>query len=186
MHSFHHSRGRIVFEVLCALVIAASCYGAWAQTGASALLPAAAVAALYGLLHLFDLRQPRPARFVEPHRMALDDQPRSERPADAGSEQAAVVAEEPDAAGPALEAEPAKPKKPRASKPRRTKTMRKGGRRADDESVPVTANAPAEPEQDAAPSPPAFDEPAPSNIEPLFEPEPFVRMPRPAFGRKAG
>ena len=45
MHSFHHSRSRILFEVFCALAISASCVSAWMQTGAQALLPAAAVAA---------------------------------------------------------------------------------------------------------------------------------------------
>ena len=181
MHSFHQSRGRILFEVFCALSLSASCYGAWIQTGAWALLPAAAVAALYGLVHLFDLRRPRPATSVEPQRIALDEA-HGDRPTDVGSEKQAVVAEEPQPTEPVLE--PAKPKTPRASKPRRTKTMRKGGRRADDEAV--TAAAPAAPEQVTDPSPPPFDEAVHSNIEPLFEPEPFVRMPRPAFGRKAG
>ena len=185
MHSFHQSRGRIVFEVLCTLTIAASCYGAWMQTGAWALLPGAAVAALYGVVHLFDLRRPRPATSVEPQRIVVDES-QCDRPTDAGSKQEAVAAEEPEASEPALEAEPAKSKTPRASRPRRTKTMRKGGRRAADQSEPVTAAAPAAPEPDAVSSPTPFDEAAHSNIEPLFEPEPFVRMPRPAFGRKAG
>ena len=61
MHSFHHSRGRIFFEVLCALGMSASFVGAWTQTGASALLPAAAVALLYGLVHMFDMFRRRPA-----------------------------------------------------------------------------------------------------------------------------
>lgn len=186
MHSFHHSRGRILFEVACALTISASCYGAWTQTGAWALLPAAAAAALYGLVHLFDLRRPSPARSVEPQRIAFDDDRQSDHPTDAAGEQQPEAAEEPEAAEPALEAEALKPKTPRATKPRRTKTMRKGGRRAADEPEPVTAAVLAPPEQEAASSPPPFDEPAPTNIEPLFEPEPFVRMPRPAFGRKAG
>ena len=61
MHSFHPSRGRVFFEVLCALVISASLVGAWIQTGATALLPAGSVAALYGLVHLFDMRRPKSA-----------------------------------------------------------------------------------------------------------------------------
>ena len=60
MQSFHQSRARIFFEVLCALAISASCAGAWLQTGATALLPAAAVAALYGLVHAFDMRRGTP------------------------------------------------------------------------------------------------------------------------------
>ena len=184
MHSFHHSRGRILFEVFCALTVGASCYGAWTQTGAWALLPAAAVAALYGLVHLFDLRRAKPVTAVEPQRIAFDDDTPSVHLAAAVSEPVTAVADEPEAVELALGPEPAKPKTPRASKPRRTKTMRKGGRRADDETV--TAVAPAPPPKEEAVSPTPFDEAAHSNIEPLFEPEPFVRMPRPAFGRKAG
>ena len=191
MHSFHQSRGRILFEVFCALTVAASCLAAWTQTGAWALLPASAATALYGLVHLFDLRRPRPATSVEPQRIAFDDDTPSDHPAEAYGEEPRVaeeplVAEEPEAAEPALEAEPAIPKTPRAARPRRTKTMRKGGRRAADESEPVTAAAPGPRQEDEASSPIPFDEAAHSNIEPLFEPEPFVRMPRPAFGRKAG
>ncbi len=185
MHSFHHSRGRILFEVFCALTIAASCFGAWTQTGAWALLPAGAVAALYGFVHAFDLRAPRRAEAADPQ-IAFDDDSQSDRPTDALSEREPVVAEEPERAEPALEAEPAKPKTPRASRPRRTKTMRKGGRRATDESDPVTAAPPVLRQEDEATLPTPFDEAVHSNIEPLFEPEPFVRMSRPAFGRKAG
>ena len=186
MHSFHQSRGRILFEVACALTIAASCYGAWTQTGAWALLPAAAVAGLYGLVHLFDLRRPRPAKSIEPQRIAFDEDTKGDLPADASSEQEQLVVEEPKAAVPEPKAEPAKPKTPRASRPRRTKTMRNGGRRAEDESEAVTAALPSPRQEDEAIAPVQFDEAAHSNIEPLFEPEPFVRMPRPAFGRKAG
>ena len=61
MHSFHHSRGRILFEVACALTISASCVVAWMDLGTLAFLPAAAVAALYALVHLFDMRGRKPA-----------------------------------------------------------------------------------------------------------------------------
>lgn len=186
MHSFHQSRGRIFFEVVCALTVGASCYGAWTQTGAWALLPASAAAALYGLVHLFDLKRPRPATSVEPQCIAFDDGTSSDLPIAAPSEPASPVAEALEAVEAALEAEPARPRTPRATKPRRTKTMRKGGRRAGDESEPVAAAAPAPRQEEEAVSPTPFDEAVHSNIEPLFEPEPFVRMPRPAFGRKAG
>ena len=60
MHSFHHSRARIFFEIFCALTIAASCAMAWTQTGASALLAVAAVAALYSLVLATDAgRRPK-------------------------------------------------------------------------------------------------------------------------------
>ncbi len=76
MHSFRQSRTRILFEVFCALAISASCVGAWMQTGASALLSAAAVSALYGLVHAFDMVGRRTAVAVEPQRIdfATDDQ----------------------------------------------------------------------------------------------------------------
>ena len=171
MQSFHQSRGRIFFEVVCALTVGASCYVAWLQTGAWALLPAAAAIGLYSLVRLTDLTAPKPAKAV-----AL-------QPAREPEPVAEVV---PELTEPAVEAEPAKPKTPRSTKPRRTKTMRKGGRRAGDESEPVAAAVPVPRQKEDAISPTAFDEAVHSNIEPLFEPEPFVRMPRPAFGRKAG
>lgn len=59
MHSFQRSRAKILFEVACVLALSASFAAAWQQTGASALLAAGAVAGLYGLVHLFDLRQRR-------------------------------------------------------------------------------------------------------------------------------
>src|SRR5687768_12995959 len=69
MHSFQPSRGRILFEVLCAVGIAASCGGAWMQTGASALLAASFVATLYGLVHFFDLFRRQPSLAAEPQRI---------------------------------------------------------------------------------------------------------------------
>ena len=61
MHSLHHSRARVLFEVACAFGISASCAWAWQQTYATAMLPAAAIAALYGLVHAFDLVRHSPA-----------------------------------------------------------------------------------------------------------------------------
>ena len=61
MQSVHHSRARILFEVLCAFGISASWVGAWLQTYASAMLAAAAIAALYGLVHAFDMIRRKPA-----------------------------------------------------------------------------------------------------------------------------
>src|SRR5512139_700470 len=71
MHSFQPSRARILFEVLCAVGIAASCGGAWLQTGASALLAASAIATLYGLVHFFDLFRQEPSLAAEPQRIAF-------------------------------------------------------------------------------------------------------------------
>ena len=71
MRDFHQSRGRILFEVFCAFVVAASCAGAWMQTGASALLPVALVALLYGVVHAFDLARRNPADAADPERIDL-------------------------------------------------------------------------------------------------------------------
>ena len=186
MHSFHQSRGRILFEVACALTISASCVGAWMQTYASAFLPAAAAAALYGLVHAFDLVRPKP-------RLAADP------PTDEIA--AASVEEQPETATDQGRAETAEPAAVQKSKSKR-KPARKGGRRtkaaapaaiseaAKPDEVqaaavdPVEENIPVDAEEAAPPEP--FEEDAPIPIAPLFEPEPFVRQQRTVFGRKAG
>lgn len=81
MHSFQPSRGRIFFEVLCAVGIAASCGGAWMQTGASALLAAAAIATLYSLVHFFDLFRREPSVAAEPQRIEFESEAVVETPA---------------------------------------------------------------------------------------------------------
>ena len=94
MHSFRHSRGRIFFEVFCAFAISASCVGAWMQTGARALLAAAAVAALYGFVHAFDLSGRNPHAAV--------DQPESEGAKDSqrdfAAAQPAAASQQPETA----------------------------------------------------------------------------------------
>jgi hypothetical protein len=198
MHSSYRSRGRIFFEVLCAFAMVTSCVGAWRQTGASALLLGAAVAALYGLVHLFDMRRPRPAEAVEPQR--IDFEPESTDiivPMVAAEEQpvARVVAEPSEVVDAAV---------PRAGPGRRSGGSRKtNGRRAKpakaakvvelalveepagaapmtDEAIVLDGVAPSKEEFAFVPD----EEAAPSPIEPLFEPEPFARMPRRAFGRR--
>jgi len=144
MHSHHHSRARVLFEVLCAWGVAASFVGAWNQTYANALLPAAAIAGLYGLVHLFDLRRPRP--LAEPK--AVVDALRGEPVvADAPAEVTPVAA-------PIIfpEAEPVADADPAASDGKaRRKTAKRassGGksRRAARAEEPVIVEAPAEPE----------------------------------------
>lgn len=187
MHSFRQSRSRILFDVFCALAISASCVAAWMQTGAQALLAAAAVAALYGVVHAFDLggRNPR----------AAVDQPESggakDPQFDFAAAQPAPASQQPETAE--VVEEPAEPAAPKASRRPRTKAARKSKARlpdAPDEAKVTESALPAE----AEPAPlveaevplPMPSEVAHLHIEPLFEPEPFVRMPRQAFGRKAG
>ena len=199
MHCFHQSRGRILFEVFCALAISASLVGAWMQTGASALLPAAGLAALYGLVHLFDLRRSLPAGAVEPQRIEFDSEVQGELLMGAFGEQDPVAPtgeEEPDLAESPEQMERLEPAAPRERKSSRAKAPRKGGgRRASSPGKAKVAEL-ASPEAkvaELAPSgetevfvPIAPEESARPHFEPLFEPEPFVRMPRRAFGRKAG
>src|SRR5215210_5177779 len=70
MHSFQQSRGRIFFDAVCAFGIAASCVAASMQTWSTAMLAAAAIAALYGLVRASDMLRsgPKidaPAKLVE-------------------------------------------------------------------------------------------------------------------------
>lgn len=160
MHSFHQSRGRILFEGLCALGISASLAGAWLQTEASDLLPAASLVLVYGLVRLSDMTARKPMK-------------------DAVSQEERA---------PAVETveEPKPAVKPKASRP---KAARKGGPR---EAKPPKEAPVAEPalieEPTTAESPiadPVAEEMTPIPLEPLFEPQPFVRQQHAVFGRKS-
>ena len=147
MHSFHQPRGRVLFEVFCALAISASCVGAWMQTGAWALLPAAAVAALYGFVHLFDMDRHKPAIADD----VANDAPVAEVPSEVPAlrdtvQPQPIVHIEPEAAQPVEEADLVELAAPRASGSRRTKAPRKsGGRRASvTKEAKVTEFAPRE------------------------------------------
>ena len=163
MHRFHHSRGRILFEVLCALVIAASFIGAWMQTGASALLPAAFAAALYALWHATDMKVRKPAVVGDARNPALAIVAEVDLPECLDSTKPETsVDKQPEVSVSGKKAAPAKPKAPK--KPKVTKAV-----------------------EEARPPEPEFPQVAErTHYEPLFEPEPFVRQIRPAFGRKAG
>jgi hypothetical protein len=203
MHSFHPSRGRILFDFLCALGIVASGVGAWKQTGATALLAAAAVAGLYGFVRLFDLVRRDPVTAEQPQRIDFV----TGQQVDLSAEQGVVVPMV--APGPASTAEPVvepveplEAEAPRVSKARRAKAPRKaGGRKAAAKEAKaaepaaviefahtdeVEAAGGAAPEDFEVGGTPPFEEPAHPHIAPLFEPEPFARMPRRAFGRKSG
>jgi len=163
MHSFHHSRGRIFFDVLCALAVSASCAGAWMQTGATALLGVAAISALYGVVHMFGLRAPRAPAIVEtaaePLWPAAPDITRAPTP----------VVHEPEPE-PAPVVQDSAPKIKRARKPAAKASKAKA----------------AKPPAKAPPELAVFEAPPPP-LSPLFEPEPFMRQQqRSMFGRKAG
>src|SRR4029453_14921862 len=197
MHSFQPSRGRVFFEVLCALGMSVSFAGAWLQTHATALLGAAGIAALYGLVHLFDMRRPKSAVGVEPQRVEF-------APETADIVVPMVAAEEPEATERHVEeAAVAEPAPPPSGDGRRSGSRKGGGRRAKAPKVAKAAE-PAPVEEADVPWPMAEEadlhepslqeeeefafipdgERAQPHIGPLFEPDPFVRMPRQAFGRR--
>jgi len=177
MHSVRHSRSRVLFEVFCALAMSASFAGAWMQTGASALLAAAGVAALYALVHMFDLGGRKPQASV--------DQPKVEHAQDIAA-QPPAASEPVEAVVAVEEVEHAEPVAPRKRKAGGTKPRRKDADHLTDLPVEeaVAEEARLADAEVAAPAPSA--EVTHLHIEPLFEAEPFTRMPRPAFGRKAG
>ena len=208
MHSLQPSRRRILFEVFCAFAMVASMVGAWRQTNASALLVAATVAALYGFVRLFDMPGKKAAPIAEPQRIDFENE---DRQAVSGAVVMIAAARKPSSAGEVVE-EAVEEKAaveattPRPGSGRRTGGSRKsGGRRA---KAPKAGKAVAAGpgEEVMAPWPmaeeavvpevtePAFEDEefvfehdeqsSQPHIQPLFEPEPFVRMPRQGFGRR--
>ena len=204
MHSFQPSRGRVFLEVLLALGMSASLAGAWMQTHATALLGAAGVAAFYGLIHLFDMRRPKSAVTAEPQRIDFDrdvEQPVADVvvPMVSPEELSAVdtVAEEEVAVEPAS----ARTGSGRRSGGSRKSTGRRSKAKTEVAAEPVAAEPVAvepvpveEAAEQAEAAEPAWDEEeftfdgdeesSKPQIQPLFEPEPFARMPRQGFGRR--
>ncbi|HEY7005143.1 MAG TPA: hypothetical protein VH392_01535 [Sphingomicrobium sp.] len=159
MHSFHQSRGRILFEALCALGISASLAGAWLQTQASAVLPAAALALVLGLVRMSDMSRRSPDNAAER---------REEHPIDVPTPwDESAVAEPVEEVG---ETAVTKPRAKRAKAPRKTAKARK---------EPVAKPAAVEEPESVA------EEVTPLPLEPLFDPQPFARQQHAVFGRKA-
>lgn len=194
MHSAHHSRGRIAFEVFCAFALAGSLAGAWAQTDAWALLSAAAIAALYGVWHSADLRRPAAAE-AAPADLADQDQGDLldyQRPLAPPVVQPPEVSESPMEAIVDEGAKPSRKAKPRAGRGRKEaqptiaeiadKLEREIGKIGAEAEAPAPDPQP-EPEVHLADGPGDAPEYVPAT--PLFETEPFVRQQRAAFGRKA-
>lgn len=170
MHSHHRARGKILFEVLCALSLAASFAAAWDEIGSPALLASAAIVALFAVYWSFGLFARRHvAAAAQPVAEVRAAVPEAEVPAAAPEPQFADVPPEVQFAAPAeslAETEPvaAAPKKRPARKSKKA----------------AAAAAPSE-------FMVAIEEPAPDPfpLEQLFDPQPFVRQARPAFGRKS-
>lgn len=211
MHSFHRSRGRILFEVACALTISASCVGAWLDLGVSAFLPAAAVSALYALVHLFDLRDRKPAVAFAAPAVELDVESQGDLLAYADApapapvvEPAPSIVELVENAAPAVEPEPEPVADVEAyDEPVPTPKPRSRKRKSTKKAEPVAKVEPVDEPEPAVDSEPTVEAEPFTEVEssesevchepedhapvtPLFEPEPFVRQQqRAVFGRKA-
>ena len=198
MQSFHRSRPKIFFEVLCAFAIAASFAGAGMQTGASALLAASSVVALFGLVHAFDLVRRNPAVAVEPQHIECQPEAQTDLPAGQGADAPMATAADLRLAtdNGVEESQPVDPAAPRVKSGRPAKAPRKGGgRRASaPKAAKITDPESAEEAEAVEPAPLEeveavavdFDEAAHISHAPLFDPDRYARPQRPVFGRKAG
>jgi hypothetical protein len=195
MHSHRRSRGKIFFEAFCAVCVGVSFVGAWSQTGAWAFLAPAFLFTLFGLYWALDMvggeakavavAAPAPVPLADPE--PLDDREsavmpeirfvRFEAPVEAVVEPAAAVAGEPETdtdvvpfvSDPAPVAEP---------QPKKAKKVRTARRAAEPVIQQIAAPAPVVEEL-------GLDEPSyEAHIEPLFDPQPFARQARPAFGKR--
>ncbi len=167
MHRHHRARGKTLFEVLCALSLAASFAGAWDQTGSSALLASAAIMALFAFYWSFGLfARDRGDEAAQPIGAVAD----AHEPGVEIAVQQEVFACESEALA---EPEPevvAVPEPVAAAPKKRPARKAKKAAPVVEQPEPVAIEAPV---SDGLP------------LEPLFDPQPFVRQARPAFGRKA-
>ena len=186
MQSFHHSRGKVLFEISCALAVSASCVGAWMQTGAWALLVAASIAALYGFSHAFDLKACRPAAAVE----SANAEPINVGPDGVLSDEWAGVpltaTDDHRASEEAVEnASPVEPAMDSTkTKACRAKGRRKSGDRLTKRAKEAKATTFAPQAKAEISTTMMAAEEVHSPPVPLFEPQPFMRHTRVTFGRK--
>lgn len=164
MHSHRRPRGRILFEALCALTVGASFVGAWNQTGASAFLGSAFVFTLFGLYWSLDMFRRGPvAAAVQP---AIAPVAVTEPESLAASEPMTEVEQ-------VVEPEVLASPEPVAARPKRRAKKAKS-------IEPVEAHS-VEPAEPVGGDEFAHRE---THIEPLFDPQPFARPGRPAFGKR--
>ena len=148
MHSHHRARGKILFEILCALSLAVTFAAASDQVGSPALLGSAGIMALFALYWAFGLFARAGVAEVAQPIAAVAESPVAEveigaPPEVFACETEVVIEPEPVAVG------------PRKRTPRKAK-----------KSAEIFAPMAEEP---------VFDGPPP---EQLFDPQPFVRQPR--------
>ena len=181
MDSFHRSRARISFEVVCAFGISASLVAAWQQTYAPALLAAAGLVGLLGLVRAGDMLRRGPAvAAAEPRR----PQPAAEQPVEPAPAAPAPLAVQEHSAPEEVVAPPA-PKAPRKPRARVKKVADVVPPTVEREVVQLHPRP--EPEELGEAAAPLDDESTSVPLAPLFEPEPFVRQQqRAVFGRKSG
>jgi hypothetical protein len=163
MHRHHRARGKVLFEVLCALSLAASFAGAWDQTGSLALLASASIMALFAFYWSFGLvARDRSDDAAQPTAIVADAQ---ETEVEIPMQEEVIASTLQVLAEPELVA--AGPKKQRARKAKKAAVV---------VAPVVEAPEPVAIEQSISNGPP---------LEQLFDPQPYVRQPRLAFGRKA-
>ena len=179
MHSHRRPRGKTAFEVLCAASLAASFVAAWDQTGVTALLASASIVGLFALYWSAALfareavaveAVPSPVEFV-PQPEPVAEAPRIE-----------IFPFDPE---PALPAEPLADSE-QANEPElvvKQAPIEAKPKRRSKKSRPKAEEALIEQQSAIAAEESVFSEPV--HIEQLFDPQPFARQPRPAFGRKS-
>jgi hypothetical protein len=160
MHCHHRSRGKVLFEVVCALGLAASFAAAWDDIGSTPLLASAAIVSLFAIYWSFGLFARRPADEVMESAAAVAIAPEAEI-------RIAVEPEHPVHAtefqsDPEPVVDPPKKRPPR--KPKKA-------------AVPIV-----ELSEPVAVAESSYNGPP---LEQLFDPQPFVRQQRTAFGRKS-
>ena len=186
MQSFHHSRGKVLFEVFCALAVSASCVGAWMQTGAWALLGVAFVAALYSFSHAFELKAYRAATDVDSANAESTKFGQNGVRSDEDTDVPLTLTDRHSASEEAVEdANPVElatgsPK----TKDRRPKARQKNGNRRTKGAKVAKATELAPPAEDEIGRTVPIAEEVHSPPVPLFEPQPFMRHTRVTFGRK--
>lgn len=193
MQSHRRPRGKTFFEAFCAVCVGVSFVGAWTQTGAWAFLAPAFLFTLFGLYWALDMfggaepvravAAPAPVKLADPEPVvdresAVMPEIRFERfeaPAEAVAEPAAAFAVEP---APSTDVVPFVPDPaPVAEPPKKAKKAR-AARKAAEQVIRQPA-APAAVEE------PVFEGPSyEPHIEQLFDPQPFARQARPAFGKR--
>lgn len=175
------------------------------QTGASALLTAAAIATLYSLVRFFDLFRSESSQATEPQRIdfAPDGQADLSTIAPLVEPKASFVAEaivpfsveepvHPELVEKASAREPARevaaPKPVKARKPAKAPKKPKVTEPAESSSAAETELVqkadPIELASDQIVEFPVADDDHHARIEPLFEPEPYFRQKRTVFGRR--